>query len=190
MHESERSTITKRDLVQRIADHTGQTKVLVRDILQQFLDEVAEELIQGNRLEFRKFGVFEVRQRPGRMAQNPKTLEKVEVPPKRVVKFKVGNVLKKRVENGPDPSSAVTPSVSVPFSVAETLPSASSSDFEEAPPAEPEEEVAAIESEDTPGSESNPWSVPKPDSDPSSGDEEEDPGNRGPATDGSSPWSH
>ena len=91
-------TITKRDLVQRIADQTGQTKVLVRDILQRFLDEVSEELVRGNRLEFRKFGVFEVRLRPGRVAQNPKTLEKVVVPAKRVVKFKVGNVLKKRVE--------------------------------------------------------------------------------------------
>ncbi|HBF23024.1 MAG TPA: hypothetical protein DDW23_04330 [Planctomycetes bacterium] len=188
MREPERSTITKRDLVQRIADHTGQTKVLVRDILQQFLDEVAGELIQGNRLEFRKFGVFEVRQRPGRMAQNPKTLEKVEVPPKRVVKFKVGNVLKKRVENGPDPSSAVTPSASVPFSVAETSPTAPPSGLEEAPSAEPEEEVAVTEPKDTPASEANPWSVPKSDSD-SPSDEEDDSGNRGPATDGSSPWS-
>jgi nucleoid DNA-binding protein len=94
------NTVTKRDLVQRIADQTGQTKVLVRDIVQSFLDEVATELVHGNRLEFRKFGVFEVRNRPGRIAQNPKTLQKVEVPAKRVVKFKVGNVLKKRVEAG------------------------------------------------------------------------------------------
>ncbi len=98
MDRSGPDTITKRDLVQRIAEQTGQTKVLVRDILQKFLDEVSGELIAGNRLEFRKFGVFEVRQRPGRIAQNPKTLQKVVVPAKRVVKFKVGNVLKKRVE--------------------------------------------------------------------------------------------
>lgn len=101
MDESGVQTITKRHLVQRIADNTGQTKVLVRDIIQRFLDEVSEELIKGNRLEFRKFGVFEVRSRPGRVAQNPKTLAKVVVPAKQVVKFKVGNVLKKRVENGP-----------------------------------------------------------------------------------------
>jgi len=110
-------TITKRDLVQRIADQTGQTKVLVRDVLQRFLDEVSDELVRGNRLEFRKFGVFEVRMRPARVAQNPKTLKKVPVPAKRVVKFKVGNVLKKRVEvesptaAGP---SDVTPSAGGP----------------------------------------------------------------------------
>ncbi len=96
------NTITKRDLIQRISDNTGQTKVLVRDVIQHFLDEVCDELVRGNRLEFRKFGVFEVRSRPARIAQNPKTLEKVQVPAKRVVKFKVGNILKKRVERGPD----------------------------------------------------------------------------------------
>jgi len=110
MEPKEQHTVTKRDLVQRISDSTGQTKVLVRDIIQRFLDEVSQELVEGNRLEFRKFGVFEVRQRPGRIAQNPKTLEKVPVPPKRVVKFKVGNVLKLRVEKGNEPQiSAVNP---------------------------------------------------------------------------------
>ena len=109
MENQEGNTVTKRDLVQRIADQTGQTKVLVRDIVQHFLDEVSMELVQGNRLEFRKFGVFEVRHRPGRIAQNPKTLEKVEVPPKRVVKFKVGNILKKRVEVGEVPEKEAGP---------------------------------------------------------------------------------
>ncbi len=109
MEPKNQHTVTKRDLVQRISDSTGQTKVLVRDIIQRFLDEVSQELVEGNRLEFRKFGVFEVRQRPGRIAQNPKTLEKVPVPPKRVVKFKVGNVLKLRVEKGEDLQPPVPP---------------------------------------------------------------------------------
>jgi len=105
-NDSSSKTTTKRDLVQRISDSSGQTKVLVRDIIQAFLDEVGNELVAGNRLEFRKFGVFEVRHRPGRIAQNPKSLEKVVVPAKRVVKFKVGNVLKKKVEAIAPPSSS------------------------------------------------------------------------------------
>ena len=110
--DTEPHTVTKRDLVQRISDSTGQTKVLVRDIIQRFLDQVSNELVRGNRLEFRKFGVFEVRHRPGRLAQNPKTLEKVPVPAKRVVKFKVGNVLRRRVEFGdaPPTDSGMAPS--------------------------------------------------------------------------------
>jgi integration host factor subunit beta len=90
-------TITKKELVNRISEQTGLTKVVVKDVLQRFLDEIIEELAQGNRLEFREFGVFEVRERAARRAQNPRTLEKVFVPSKRVVKYKVGRLMRERV---------------------------------------------------------------------------------------------
>ncbi|MEY2747551.1 MAG: hypothetical protein RL112_2593 [Planctomycetota bacterium] len=93
----EPQTITKKELVNRIADRTGQTKVVVKDIVQMFLDEIIEELATGNRLEFREFGVFEVRDRAARRAQNPRTLQKVAVPAKKVVKFKVGRSMREKV---------------------------------------------------------------------------------------------
>jgi integration host factor subunit beta len=97
-------TTTKKELVNRIADGTGHTKVVVKEILQSFLDEIIGELALGNRLEFREFGVFEVKERKARRAQNPRTLEKVEVPAKRVVKFKVGRLMRQRVCDEPPPS--------------------------------------------------------------------------------------
>jgi len=97
MTDPDARTVTKRELVNRIADRLGLTKVTVRDVTQQFLGEIIHELSEGNRLEFRDFGVFEVRERAARIAQNPRTLEKVEVPAKRVVKFKVGRVMRERV---------------------------------------------------------------------------------------------
>jgi integration host factor subunit beta len=96
-------TITKKELVHRIADATGQTKVVVKDVVQRFLDEIVGELVAGNRLEFREFGVFEVRDRAARRAQNPRTLEKVNVPSKRVVKFKIGRLMRERVCEEPPP---------------------------------------------------------------------------------------
>lgn len=96
-------TTTKKELVSRIADQTGQTKVVVKEVLQNFLDEIISELALGNRLEFREFGVFEVRERAARRAQNPRTLEKVAVPAKRVVKFKVGRLMRMRVCEEPVP---------------------------------------------------------------------------------------
>jgi integration host factor subunit beta len=90
-------TITKKELVHRIADETRQTKVVVKDVIQRFLDEIVNELVAGNRLEFREFGVFEIRQRASRLAQNPRTLEKVEVPAKRVVKFKAGRLMRQKI---------------------------------------------------------------------------------------------
>ena len=94
------ATVTKKELVARISEQTGQTKVVTKEILQRFLDEIIAELAKGNRLEFREFGVFELKARPPRRAQNPRTLEKVDVPAKRVVKFKVGRLMKQRVAGG------------------------------------------------------------------------------------------
>ncbi len=102
MNEREPETITKKELVNRIADSTKQTKVVVKEIVQRFLDEVIAELAAGNRLEFRDFGVFEVKGRAARRAQNPRTLQKVQVPAKRVVKFKVGRVLRERIGEEPE----------------------------------------------------------------------------------------
>ena len=88
------ATVTKKELIDHIATATNQKRVVVKRIIQSFLDNIIVELGRGNRLEFRDFGVFEVKQRKARMAQNPKTLDPVQVPPKRTVKFKVGRLMK------------------------------------------------------------------------------------------------
>jgi integration host factor subunit beta len=95
------STITKKDLIDRISDATQAKRVVVKRIVQQFLDEVVTELAADNRLEFRDFGVFETRTRTARVAQNPKTLERVQVPAKRSVKFKMGRLLKEKLATIP-----------------------------------------------------------------------------------------
>lgn len=91
------ATVTKKELIDRIADSAGHRRVQVKRVIQQFLDEIVNELGKGNRLEFRDFGVFETKLRKARKAQNPKTLEPVAVPEKRTVKFKVGRLMKQRL---------------------------------------------------------------------------------------------
>ena len=91
------ATITKKELIDRIAEGTNQKRVQVKRVVQQFLDEIVNELGRGNRLEFRDFGVFETKLRKARKAQNPKTLEPVAVPEKRTVKFKVGRLMKAKL---------------------------------------------------------------------------------------------
>ncbi len=88
------ATITKKELIDRIADTSGVRRQVVKQMVQSFLDEIIVELGRGNRLEFRDFGVFEVKNRKPRKAQNPKTLKQVWVPAKRTVKFKVGRMMK------------------------------------------------------------------------------------------------
>ncbi len=84
------ATTTKKEIIDRIAAKTQIHRDEVKTIVTAFLAQVIDEVGQGNRLEFRDFGVFEVRVRGPRQAQNPKTLSPVMVEKKRTVKFKVG----------------------------------------------------------------------------------------------------
>jgi integration host factor subunit beta len=113
------ATITKKELIDRISEHEDTKRIVVKRIIQLFLDAIIEELANGNRLEFRDFGVFEGKVRAPREAQNPKTLDKVHVPPKRTVKFKVGRILKQKLrENPPD----VDPATGLPLESSATRP--------------------------------------------------------------------
>ena len=98
--EAKSTTTTKKELIERIAADTNQSRADVKKTVQAFLDQVIGELGRGNRLEFRDFGVFEIRERAARVAQNPKTLEPVDVPSRRTVKFKSGRLMKERVDKG------------------------------------------------------------------------------------------
>jgi len=91
------TTVTKKELIDRIAERTQAKRVLVKRITQAFLEEIIAELCKNNRLEFRDFGVFETRTRAARIAQNPKTLERVDVPAKRTVKFKMGRLMRENL---------------------------------------------------------------------------------------------
>lgn len=98
------ATITKKELIDRIAEQTQAKRVVVKRVVQAFLDEIISELSSNNRLEFRDFGVFEVRTREARVAQNPKTLERVKVPAKRTVKFKMGRLMKEKLSSSVAPA--------------------------------------------------------------------------------------
>lgn len=92
---------TKKHLIDSVAARTGMKRADVKLVVQTLLDQIVDELGKGNRLELRDFGVFEVRERAQREAQNPKTMEKVVVPPKRAVKFKSGRKMCEAMEREP-----------------------------------------------------------------------------------------
>ena len=90
--------MTKRDLVVRMSRETGMVQQDVMDVIQKTLDYVTDELARGGHIEFRDFGVFEVRERKSRVGRNPKRPEDIVViPSRKVVKFKPGKKMKQRV---------------------------------------------------------------------------------------------
>ncbi len=100
------ATVTKKELIDRISEQTQAKRVVVKRIIQSFLDEIVDELSKDNRLEFRDFGVFETKIRAPRTAQNPRTLARVEVTSKRMVKFKMGRLMKEKVAPMSAPAKA------------------------------------------------------------------------------------
>jgi len=93
--------ITEKELVDRIAEATRTTRATTKTVIQLFLEEIVAELAKGKRLEFRDFGVFDIRTRAARIAHNPKTLERVQVSAKRAVKFKIGRLMKQKLDSQP-----------------------------------------------------------------------------------------
>ena len=93
------TTITKKELIERVAKSTGQKRQDVKLTVQKFLEQVIIELGKGHRLEFRDFGVFEIKTRAARVAQNPKTMQRVNVPERRTVRFKTGRMLRRGLDD-------------------------------------------------------------------------------------------
>ena len=91
-------TMTKRDLVIRVARQANMKQSDVMDIIQLTLDTITEELGEGNNIEFRNFGVFEVLTRKARVGRNPNSPKQtVKIPERAVVKFKPGKEMRKLV---------------------------------------------------------------------------------------------
>ena len=91
-------TMTKRDLVIKVAKKTEMKQTAVMDVIQWTLDLITEELAAGNNVEFRNFGVFEVLCRKARIGRNPNAPDyEVKIPERSVVKFKPGKEMKEQV---------------------------------------------------------------------------------------------
>lgn len=90
--------LTKRDLVVRISNETGLVQQDVFDVLQKTLDYITDALADGQNVELRNFGVFEVRLTKSRVGRNPNKPEKdVVIPARATVKFKAGKIMRQRV---------------------------------------------------------------------------------------------
>ena len=90
--------MTKKDIVLKITDMTGIKQVDVKKIVQKTFDVIVESLERSEKVELRNFGVFKVKERKARFGRNPRTGESVPVPPRKVVVFKPGLEMKKRIK--------------------------------------------------------------------------------------------
>lgn len=89
---------TKKDIAREVAEALEISQTLAREAVQQTLDSIVDGLVQDGRIELRKFGVFEVKDRAAKKVHHPNTGELIELPAKKVVSFKSGTEMDERVK--------------------------------------------------------------------------------------------
>ncbi len=90
--------LTKKEIIIAISEETGLPQVDVKRVLQRAFSHIIESLKAGKTIELRNFGVFKVKQRASRRGRNPKTGQEVPVPPRRVVVFKPGLLMRLHIK--------------------------------------------------------------------------------------------
>ena len=100
-------TMTKRELVIRVANQLGMTQSEVAKIVEGTFETISRRLAEGHRWELRDFGVFEVKTRASRIGRNPRTGDQVPVPQRKVVTYRPGKLMKEIISG--TPSSSPTP---------------------------------------------------------------------------------
>ena len=95
--------MTKADIVNKIAEATGLTKVETETVVNGFISIIRDALIEGEGIEIRGFGTFKTREKNPRIARNPRTGEKINIPKKFVPYFKPSKDFKDSVDNSRKP---------------------------------------------------------------------------------------
>lgn len=90
-------TITRADVAEAIYEEIGLSRKDSNDILDMMLDEVINELSEGNDVKLSSFGTFSLRDKKARVGRNPKTGVEAEICPRRVISFKPSQTMRKTV---------------------------------------------------------------------------------------------
>lgn len=90
--------VTKAKLVENLCDRLGLSKRKSKELVEHVFEEVSETLENGEPVKLSGFGKFVLRDKGSRPGRNPKTGEQVMIEPRRVVTFRAGEKLKRRVE--------------------------------------------------------------------------------------------
>src|SRR5437870_7730132 len=108
-------SMTKAELVEEVSRVSDLTKKHSEVIVDTVFRSIIEALHRGEKIELRGFGSFRLRKREPRKGRNPKTGDKVDVPPKKVPYFKPGKELKELINKEPAPAAGAPPgSAAVP----------------------------------------------------------------------------
>jgi len=90
-------TVSKADLVDKVAEDTGMRKKDVKTVVDTMIDHISRHLNDDSKVQLTGFGTFEVRERRARTGVKPGTTERIEIPASKYPAFKPGKALKERI---------------------------------------------------------------------------------------------
>jgi integration host factor subunit beta len=99
--------VNKSELIEKLAERTGINVIQSEEVVNLIYKKMRDTMVNGGRIEIRGFGSFVVKEYEAYQGRNPKTGEKISVPPKKLPFFKVGKELKERIDSSID--NAQTP---------------------------------------------------------------------------------
>lgn len=97
--------MNKSELIERLAEKTGLNVLQAEEVVNLIYKRMKDTMVSGGRIEIRGFGSFVVKEYEAYQGRNPKTGEKIAVPPKKLPFFKVGKELKERIDNIAEPQA-------------------------------------------------------------------------------------
>lgn len=89
--------MNKSELVYEVTNRLDVTRKEAEDVIDSFLDLIAENLANGDKVVLSGFGTFEIRNRVSRSGVNPRTGERIDIPCQKTPAFKVGKILKDKL---------------------------------------------------------------------------------------------
>lgn len=89
--------MNKSELVYEVTNRLDVTRKEAEDVIECFLDLIAENLANGDKVVLSGFGTFEIRNRVSRSGVNPRTGERIDIPCQKTPAFKVGKILKDKL---------------------------------------------------------------------------------------------
>ena len=92
-------TITKLDLVNHLHENLGLNKVESKELVEAFFDEIKKSLLNNEEVKISGFGNFKILNKKERPGRNPRTGEPVVISARKVVTFKAGQKLRKKISN-------------------------------------------------------------------------------------------
>ena len=88
---------TRKNLSNKIYKVLGFSKNLSQEIVDNFFETLASELIKSNKVKISSFGTFKVMNKKERIGRNPKTKIEAKITSRKVVKFKPSLIIKKKL---------------------------------------------------------------------------------------------